>query len=140
MDQRPAAAALTALLLLSLTACGKTPPEPSAPPAGAVSGEPADGGSASSGEPAASQDPGTAREPAVPKTPDPSETPEPSEETEDPEDAWKQEFEKSLLENYGVTPDHYEDLGNGIYQVYVVIDGKTVPYVAVDSATGDYHG
>ena len=128
MDQRPAAAALTALLLLSLAACGKTPPEPSAPPAGAVSGEPAAGGSASSGEP------------AVPKMPDPSETPDPSEETEDPEDAWKQEFEKSLLENYGVTPDHYEDLGNGIYQVYVVIDGKTVPYVTVDSATGDYHG
>lgn len=125
MDQRPAAAAL---LLLSLAACGKTPPEPSAPPAGAVSGEPAAGGSASSGEP------------AVPKMPDPSETPDPSEETEDPEDAWKQEFEKSLLENYGVTPDHYEDLGNGIYQVYVVIDGKTVPYVTVDSATGDYHG
>lgn len=55
-------------------------------------------------------------------------------------DDWKAEFEKSLLENYGVTPDHYEDLGNGIYQVYVVIDGKTVPYVTVDSATGDYHG
>ena len=56
------------------------------------------------------------------------------------DDAWKVEFEKSLLENYGVTPDHYEDLGNGIYQVYVEIDGKVVPYVAVDSATGDYHG
>lgn len=38
------------------------------------------------------------------------------------------------------TPDHYEDLGNGIYQVYVKIDGKVVPYVTVDSATGDYHG
>ena len=56
------------------------------------------------------------------------------------DDAWKVEFEKSLLENYGVTPDHYEDLGNGVYQVYVEIDGKVVPYVAVDSATGDYHG
>ena len=56
------------------------------------------------------------------------------------DDAWKVEFEKSLLENYGVTPDHYEDLGNGIYQVYVEIDGKVVPYVAVDSATGNYHG
>ena len=44
---------------------------------------------------------------------------------------------KSLLENYGVTPDHYEDLGNGVYQVYVEIDGKVVLYVAVDSATGD---
>ena len=55
-------------------------------------------------------------------------------------DAWKIEFEKSLLENYGVVPDHYEDLGGGVYQVYVEIDGKIVPYVAVDSATGDYHG
>ena len=49
-------------------------------------------------------------------------------------------FEKSLLENYGVTPHHYEDLGDGVYQVYVEIDGKIVPYVAVDSTTGDYHG
>ena len=53
---------------------------------------------------------------------------------------WKVEFEKSLLENYGVTPEYYEDVGNGVYQVYVNIDGKLVPYVAVDSATGDYHG
>ena len=56
------------------------------------------------------------------------------------DDAWKAAFEKSLLENYGVKPDHYEDLGNGVYQIYVEIDGKVVPYVAVDSATGDYHG
>ena len=56
------------------------------------------------------------------------------------DDTWKVEFEKSLLENYGVTPDHYEDLGNGVYQVYVEIDGKRVTYVAVDSATGDYYG
>ena len=56
------------------------------------------------------------------------------------DEAWKTDFEKSLLENYGVTPDHYEDLGDGVYQVYVEIDGKVVPYVAVDSATGDYHG
>lgn len=56
------------------------------------------------------------------------------------DDSWKVEFEKSLLENYGVKPDHYEELENGVYQVYVEIDGKVVPYVAVDSATGDYHG
>lgn len=56
------------------------------------------------------------------------------------DDSWKVEFEKSLLENYGVTPDHYENLGNGVYQVNVEIDGKVVPYVAVDSVTGDYHG
>lgn len=63
-----------------------------------------------------------------------------SDENSTVDDAWKDGFEKSLLENYGVTPDHYEDLGNGVYQVYVEIDGKLVPYVAVDSATGNYHG
>ena len=52
----------------------------------------------------------------------------------------KVDFEKSLWENYNVTPEYYEDLGDGVYQVYVKIDGKTVPYVCVDSATGDYHG
>ena len=55
-------------------------------------------------------------------------------------DAWKTEFEQSLLDNYGVVPDHYEYLDDGVYQVYVEIDGKIVPYVAVNSATGDYHG
>lgn len=39
------------------------------------------------------------------------------------DDSWKVEFEKSLLENYGVKPDHYEELENGMYQVYVEIDG-----------------
>lgn len=53
---------------------------------------------------------------------------------------WKSEFEMSLLEQYGVVPEYYEHLRDGIYQVYVEIDGKTVPYVTVDSATGDYHG
>ena len=33
-----------------------------------------------------------------------------------------------------------EDLGDGIYQVYVEIGGEIVPFVAVNSATGDYHG
>ena len=55
-------------------------------------------------------------------------------------ESWKADFEKSLWENYNVTPAYYEDLGDGIYQVYVKMDGKTVPYVCVDSATGDYHG
>lgn len=53
---------------------------------------------------------------------------------------WRSEFEASLLEQYGVTPERYEDLGGGIYQVYVLIDGNSVPFVTVDSATGDYHG
>lgn len=53
---------------------------------------------------------------------------------------WKITFEESLMANYQVTVDHYEDLGDGVYQVYVMIDGKSVPYVTVDSKTGDYHG
>lgn len=56
------------------------------------------------------------------------------------DDAWKADFEKSLEENYDVTPEHYEDLGDGLYQVYVEIDGESVPYVVVDSRTGEYHG
>ncbi len=56
------------------------------------------------------------------------------------DESWKVDFEKSLWENYNVTPEYYEDLGDGVYQVYVKIDGRAVPYVAVDSATGDYHG
>lgn len=56
------------------------------------------------------------------------------------DEGWKADFEKSLWENYNVTPEYYEDLGDGVYQVYVKMDGQTVPYVCVDSATGDYHG
>ncbi len=56
------------------------------------------------------------------------------------DESWKTDFEKSLWENYNVTPEYYEDLGAGISQVSVKIDGKPVPYVCVDSATGDYHG
>lgn len=56
------------------------------------------------------------------------------------DDSWKIKFEKSLLDNYGVKPVHYEELETGVYQVYVEIDGKVVPYVVVNSATGDYHG
>lgn len=116
------AAMLAALLVISLTACGKTQTQD------------------------LSDQPVSFVQPAAPAVSTPAVTPEadediPAEEnTADTREPWKIEFEKSLLENYGVTPDHYEDLGNGVYQVYVVINGSVVPYVAVDSATGDYHG
>lgn len=61
-------------------------------------------------------------------------------ETDEQKEPWKVTFEKSLLENYQAVPEYYEDLGDGIYQVYVKIDGKVVPYVTVNSKTGDYHG
>ena len=53
-------------------------------------------------------------------------------------EAWKEDLEKSLFENYGVIPKYYEDLGDGIYQVYVEVGGKVIPLVTVDSETGNY--
>ena len=110
---------LTAVMVLSLAACGKSP----APDKSELS-----------------PSTGTQVEPSNEVDAPIDENPTADADTSANDEAWKTEFEKSLLENYGVTPDHYEDLGDGVYQVYVEIDGKIVPYVAVDSTTGDYHG
>lgn len=115
-------AALAAMMLLSLAACGKVPPT------GNGDQDPSAAGNAG----------GTVE--MVPSTDTDGSSDAPANEDSTADDAWKAAFEKSLLENYGVKPDHYEELENGVYQVYVEIDGKVVPYVAVDSATGDYHG
>ena len=58
--------------------------------------------------------------------------------TED--EPWQTALAEDLLAKYGVIPEYYEDLGDGIYQVYVEIGGEIVPFVAVNSATGDNHG
>lgn len=126
MKQRNIAlAALAALLLFTLAACGRRAPAPAAASA------------ASAGEGAAAA---PAEEPSVPDSSGSETEPAEKDASSAADEAWKQAFEESLWENYGVVPDHYEDLGDGVYQVYVEIDGKVVPYVAVDSATGDYHG
>lgn len=54
------------------------------------------------------------------------------------DEAWKEDLEKSLFENYGLIPKYYEDLGDGIYQVYMEVGGEVVLLVKVDSETGDY--
>ena len=56
------------------------------------------------------------------------------------EEPWQTVLAEDLFEKYGVLPEYYEDLGDGIYQVYVEVGGEVVPFVTVDSATGDYHG
>ena len=56
------------------------------------------------------------------------------------EEPWKTALAEDLLVKYGVLPEYYVDLGDGIYQVYVEVGGEVVPFVTVDSATGDYHG
>ena len=119
-----AAAILVAVLLLAFTGCGKgrdnnVPTVPSAQQ---------------------TTPPETTQVPTMEETTPAVETVPTIVTTASTEEAWKIEFEKSLLENYGVTPEYYEDLGAEVYQVYVKIDGDIVPYVAVDSATGDYHG
>lgn len=69
-------------------------------------------------------------------TPKPTDTPTPT----PTGDAWKAEFEADLKERYGVEVDHYEFIGGTSYQAYVRINGEIVPYVCIDSATGNYHG
>lgn len=69
-------------------------------------------------------------------TPKPTDTPTPT----PTGDAWKAEFEADLKEKYGVEVDHYEFIGGTSYQVYVRINDEIVPYVCIDSATGNYHG
>lgn len=116
MKYRIIAALLAALLVLSLTGCGSIP-APAAPVQGDAPGQQTD----------TSADADAPAEDAAG-------------DADTDEDAWKAEFEKSLLDNYNVTPDHYEELEGGVYQVYVEMDGKVIPFVVVDPATGDYHG
>ena len=129
-----AVAILAAILILAFTGCRKSQPD-AAPTQEATTQQTTQ---PETTQPETTQ-PETTQAPTEESTQAVEET-EVTETTGETKEAWKVEFEKSLLENYGVTPDHYEDLGNGVYQVYVEIDGKVVPYVAVDSATGDYHG
>ena len=69
-------------------------------------------------------------------TPKPTETPTPT----PTGDACKAEFEADLKERCGFEVDHYEFIGGTSYQAYVRINDEIVPYVCVDSATGNYHG
>ena len=72
----------------------------------------------------------------------PSFTPKPTEAPKSTPtgDACKAEFEADLRKNYGVEVDHYEFIGGTSYQAYVRINDEIVPYVCIDSATGNYHG
>ena len=124
------AALLAVMTLLVLTACGKQPVLGKSDQDTSIT-ENTDGAvdTTPSADASISLDEGTSEDKDAPTNGDTS-----------ADDLWKVDFEKNLLDNYGVKPDHYEELENGVYQVYVEIDGKIVPYVVVDSATGDYHG
>lgn len=51
--------------------------------------------------------------------------------------AWKLDYEAALWDSEGLRPSSYDSLGGGIYQVYVVQDGREIPWARVDSATGE---
>ena len=131
MKQKTIAAALSAAMLIALAACGKTeapePTETPLPPPAVQTAAP------ETVKPSAEPTDAPSAKPTAPVS-TPSSAPAAA------NDAWKAGFEKSLYEEYGMTPEKYEDLGNGIYQVYVEREGRVIPFVTVDSATGDYHG
>ena len=104
------AAALAAVLLLALTACGK-----------------------------AQSQAGQTGQQTVPEITGEETVPVNREEPHDDE-PWKEALAEDLFQKYGVLPEYYEDLGDGFYLVYVEGGGEILPFVTVDSATGDYHG
>lgn len=126
----PAIALALVIILIaafSVTACGGYESSVSIPAASVPATQPV----------SAKATPQMTMDPVGPSfTPKPTDTPTPS----PTGDAWKAEFEADLKEKYGVEVDHYEFIGGTSYQAYVKINGQIVPYVCVDSATGNYHG
>lgn len=111
----------------SVTACGGYDSSVSIPAASVPATQPV----------SAKPGPQTTMDPVGPSfTPKPTDTPTPT----PTGDAWKAEFEADLKGKYGVEVDHYEFIGGTSYQAYVRINGEIVPYVCIDSATGNYHG
>ena len=108
---------LAAILMFTLTACGKAR-------------SPAGEAESAAGQTEQQTLPETTGEEAVPA----------NREEASGEEPWKEALAEDLFQKYGVLPEYYEDLGDGIYLVYVEVGGEILPFVTVDSATGDYHG
>ena len=126
----PAMALALVIILIaafSVTACGGYESSVSIPAASVPATQPV----------SAKPGPQMTMDPVGPSfTPKPTETPTPT----PTGDACKAEFEADLKERYGVEVDHYEFIGGTSYQAYVRINDEIVPYVCIDSATGNYHG
>ena len=127
-----AAAMLAAALLCTLTACGKTQPPAASDKTDSAAQQTEQ---QNDGETSENEDSPTQGDEASEDEPAPTGAEEAPE-----EEPWKTVLAEDLFEKYGVLPEYYEDLGDGIYQVYVEVGGEVVPFVTVDSATGDYHG
>ena len=120
------------MTLFTLTACGKTQP-PAAPNESDAAAQQTE--QQNDAEISGNEEPPTQGDEASGTEAAPTGAEEAPE-----EEPWKTALAEDLFEKYGVLPEYYEDLGDGIYQVYVEVGGEIVPFVAVNSATGDYHG
>ena len=102
---------LAAALLLSLTACGTTQSPATSESMGSTTQqtEQRNDMETSTTEAAAAGEEETTETEATPTGVE--EAPE--------EEPWKTALAEDLFQKYGVLPEYYEDLGNGIYQVYV---------------------
>ena len=139
------AAMLAAILLLSLTACGDAQPPAASDKSdtAAQQTEQQDSAQPSANEASSApkdEIPGDEAAVTSGEVAPEGETVPASGEEASGDEAWKEALEEDLFETYGVIPEYYEDLGDGIYQVYVEVGGEVVPFVTVDSATGEYHG
>lgn len=126
------ALALVIILIaaFSVTACGGYDSSVSIPATSVPATQPV------SAKPVTTDPVGPSFTPKLTEAPKPTDTPTPT----PTGDAWKAEFEADLRKNYGVEVDHYEFIGGTSYQAYVRINDEIVPYVCIDSATGNYHG
>lgn len=129
----PAIALALVIILIaafSVTACGGYDSSVSIPAASVPATQPVSAKPVTTGPVGPSFTPKPTEAPKSTDTPTPTPT----------GDAWKAEFEADLKERYGVEVDHYEFIGGTSYQAYVRINDEIVPYVCIDSATGNYHG
>ena len=132
MKVKAFAAILAAILLFALTACGKTQTPATSDKTDSAAQQTEQQNDA---ETSANEDSSPHGDEVSEDESAPAGSGEASE-----EEPWQAALAKDLFEKYGVLPEYYEDLGDGIYQVYVEVGGEAVPFVTVDSATGDYHG
>ena len=55
------------------------------------------------------------------------------------EEPWMAALAEELFQKYGVLPEYYEDLGGGIYMVYVEVGGEIMLFGTVDAETHEFH-
>lgn len=58
-----------------------------------------------------------------------------------PQGAWVKAFEQKLYAGYHATPNRYQYIGNGLWEVWVKeYNTGNLPYVTVNQYTGNFHG